>query len=377
MLDEKFIDSMIIINKEVNYKCVHDYVCVTRTKREGYKYIHSAELVMNVREDEFRQILKSGSYHSVIIHSLLALRPELIISIPKGIKVVWLAWGYDIYQPVYGHRAMITINNLYHKETLKNKRHYLLITLKDLLYRVKAVRSNKLVETAISRFDFFSGVIPEEYGLIKEERRNSFFRAKPLVFQYGEIDSIIRKSNINQSFTLGSDILVGNSADETNNHLDAFNLLSHYVIGSKQVMSILSYAGTKDYVEVVEKRGRDIWGDSFIALKQFMKYQEYEKRMNGVGYGLFYLERQQAMGNIITLLWKGAMVFLSETSPLYVFFKKRGFGVFSIQNDLWRIEKDERLTREEQVINRELLLEHFSIENIKDKVNAFYRALHV
>ena len=71
--------------------------------------------------------------------------------------------------------------------------------------------------------------------------------------------------------------------------------------------------------------------------------------------------RQQALGNIITMMYMGATIFLKEENPIYMFFKKHNAVIFTIYD----LEKnhdllDYRLSVEEIEINKRILKQHWS-----------------
>lgn len=374
VLDEKFIDSLIELTKECEVNYTNSFVCVTKERIERYKYIKNTDEVENVLEDEFVGYLKKHTFQAVVIHSLYALPPHLILKIPKSTKIAWVAWGYDIYQPIYNHRPFIKIKELYHKRTRLYRQLYLLSNVKRLLFWVKKkFLKGSDIERAIARIDYFSGIIPEEYDLMKVD--NPFLRAEFKWFSYGGVKNSLSESKLEQPFSTGHDILIGNSADETNNHLDVFYLLSGLKLNKSHVICPLSYAGTKEYLKAVEAKGKKVFGNSFIPLKDFVSFEDYMKILDSVQYSIFYIERQQAMGNIYRALWYGNMVFLSETSLMYSFFKNRGFIFYSIQRDLWRIEKGESLSVEQKKKNRKLLLEIVSFAAIKKRDEEFFEII--
>ena len=77
-------------------------------------------------------------------------------------------------------------------------------------------KQNKVLE----RIDYCSTVLPAEYDFLLT---HPHFHAKYFPFQY------VRRSdsNISQVEELGNDILVGNSADWSNNHFDIIDLIKH------------------------------------------------------------------------------------------------------------------------------------------------------
>lgn len=374
VLDEKFVDPMIDLTQQLWTDCIHNYVFVTENTSE-LRFITKSDFVTRIRPVDFVKIFKKTDYDVVVLHCFYSLRYNLITKIPSNIKVIWFAWGYDIYMPNYCHPALINIE-LYHERTkevlkgLKDKSFRTIVA--EVYYRLFY---KKAVEHAINRVDFFSGVIPEEYDMIKKNQKNKFFKAKQLIFNYNNPLYPYKKECINDSVVEGFDIQIGNSADSSNNHIDVFEKLSKYKLNDRKIIVPLSYAGTQRYKQMVISEGEKCFGDIFIPLTDYMPLQQYEKIISTSNYSIFCLERQQAMGNIWFSLWRGCMVFLSETNPVYSHLINRGYKVFSIQNDLIMIEQKARLAHKEVIRNRELLIEEHSYDAEQKKAEVILREL--
>jgi isochorismate hydrolase len=69
--------------------------------------------------------------------------------------------------------------------------------------------------------------------------------------------------------------------------------------------------------------------------------------------------RQQAVGNIIIMMYFGAKIFLNKENPVYEFFKNKGAIIFSI-NELNNQVINTKLSEEEIKKNRQILKEYWS-----------------
>ena len=369
VLDEKFVDPMIDLTQQLWTGCIHHYVCF-RAKDHDYGFIKKTNLVDRIDSNEFDSLIKNENYQVIILHCFYSVPYKLIAKIPLNVKVIWFAWGYDIYDSCYSHLPLIE-KPLYHshskdyKKGIKDKS--LRTLMAELYYKCFC---QKMVEKAFNRIDYFSGVIPEEYDMIKENKNNYFFKAKQLVFNYNNPLYPYKLEKIEDPFVDGFDVQIGNSADCTNNHIDVLYLLSKYKLNDRKIIVSLSYAGTERYKKAVLSEGEKLLGDCFTPLTDYMPLQKYTQIVSSVRYSIFYLERQQAMGNIWLSLWRGCFVFLSETNPVYLHLKKRGYIVFSIQKDLELIAEKARLTRDEIRRNRTLLIEEHSYDAERIKAEA-------
>jgi len=126
-------------------------------------------------------------------------------------------------------------------------------------------------------------------------------------------------------------ILVGNSAQETNRHLLVLEKLKNYRDRKIRLFCPLSY-GDNDYARKVMDTGQSIFGKKFIPLRKFLPFQNYLKFLRTIDIGFFLHNRQQGMGNVIQLLGNGRKVFLSRGTSQYEFFRQCGITVFDIEN---------------------------------------------
>lgn len=159
-------------------------------------------------------------------------------------------------------------------------------------------------------------------------------------------------------------VLVGNSTDPSNNHLEAFNKLARSNLNPKYVLSILSYGIYKDYKIDSIKQGYEIFGTKFTPITEFLESNQYLKLLDEIDYAIFNHLRQEAMGVTIQLLSLGKPIFFNDKSPVFKSFKRRGYKVFCI-NDLNSFKDVKAL---DLSINRELLTKEYSI----DALNSFY-----
>lgn len=353
--DEKFIDNCVISRFEYfNDKVENKYVIVRRNCTKPiikFEYIKQTEYVIQLTNFQFLKFLKQSNIDVVVLHNFTTLSCSIIYKIPSEIKVVWFAWGADLYYPI-AYKSFIEIPNLYGKITsriAKNESR----NLNGFLRNFKRLLFDYWVKKSVSRIDYFSGVIPKEYQHMK---KLPFFHAKEVVFSYNALPS---KSDSDMNFTTakGDNILIGNSGDMTNNHLEIFEVLKTLDLGKRKIFVPLSYSGSERYKALVKEKGREYWGDKFISMEDFMSYEEYLQVLSSCGIRIFGHERQQAMGNI-TIAWKqGCKIFLSETSMAYDFYKKLGVKFFTIQHDLNQQCLDASYTNQEVETTRKILYE--------------------
>lgn len=380
--DDKFIDCLFDSMALLNDKWENDYLLVRNKKPNFYKYIKNTDRITFVQTDAFLGYLVDQKYDAVFLHSLPSLPIELIPEIDKRIKVFWFAWGKDIYE-LPPHKPLIECS-LIKPETQKvldkYKKNNTLIQkkkLKDYLRPLKYKlfgspydKGIKEYHKAIKRIDYFSGVLEYEYDLMKSVKG---FRAKRVTFKYVSLHGL---ENLGfAQLCNGHNILIGNSAAITNNHLDIIPYLKKLNLGERKIILPLSYPDTKDYIEDISNAYTKEFGKNTMVLKVFMPSQDYSNLISSCSIAIFYIERQQAIGNINMALIKGCKVFLSETNPVYTYYKDLGLKVFSVQQDLVQKEIDSPLSMEDIENNRTILSKRTNKEQYIRDSNYIYECI--
>ena len=162
-------------------------------------------------------------------------------------------------------------------------------------------------------------IIPQERKYMKD---NYQIKGKYFVAHYRDegIVSCLKKYHGNISNKQIS-IQVGNSATKTNYHMYILKKLKKYKAENIRIYVPLSY-GDEKYAQKIVKKGQKMFGDKFVGITSMMNQEEYYKFMSKMDVGIFYLKRQQAMGNIHALLYYGKKVYLKRNSILAHFYKK-------------------------------------------------------
>jgi hypothetical protein len=168
-------------------------------------------------------------------------------------------------------------------------------------------------------------VVPTEFPLVK--KINSKVKYAP--FTYGCIEDLLG-NKIDKNVKNQPNILLGNSADPSNNHVEVFLELSKLELKDRIVYVPLSYGGNDAYKKQVLNAGRELLGANFQPLIDFMPLEKYNEILLSCGTLIFNHNRQQGVGNIIISGYLGASLFLNEKSPVYQYYKSIGIKVFSI-----------------------------------------------
>lgn len=125
----------------------------------------------------------------------------------------------------------------------------------------------------------------------------------------------------------GINILLGNSADPSNNHVEILENLKLHAGEKITIYCPLSY-GDLEYAHKVTSFGTTHFGEKFIALRDFMPINEYAHMLSKIDIAIFNHKRQQGMGNIITLLGMGKKVYLRKEISTWMFLQDLGITVY-------------------------------------------------
>ena len=222
---------------------------------------------------------------------------------------------------------------------------------------------------AIEKCAAFSPVLEDDYELVKQA--GMIQNLPPFIdWNYGNLEQHWVKGFIGQRCD-GDHILIGNSSDIENNHLDALESLAKAGKGDGQnVIVPLSYGDGRATNDVL-KKGEALFGDDFRALQNFMPIEDYIAIIKSCGFVIMNHKRQQGIGTIVLMLYLGAKVFLQEDCPSYHFFKRGGAEIFTVQElerspDLLKLRLSEK-----DIQNNITMLEKFwSKRAIDDKTRA-------
>lgn len=270
-----------------------------------------------------------SKFDFVIIHYLNIKKARWLNKI-KPKKVIWFIWGSDIYN-------LGKFRNTLHLEQtnkvldtfrspLKRSKFYKELmfnwmpSIYDLYYNKEKIRAFANIHKGVP-------VIPADFELLKIKYNVSFpvFNMNYLVPNLKELENF----EIN-----GQNILLGNSAHATNNHLDALSILKKININTgRKIIIPLNYGNTK-YRKVLIDAIDKIDGLEFVVLTKLIPLEKYRNTIRSCNVMIFNTLRQQAFGTILHGLMMGTHIFFNKRSPQYLFLRNNGFKVSSIEENI-------------------------------------------
>jgi hypothetical protein len=126
----------------------------------------------------------------------------------------------------------------------------------------------------------------------------------------------------------GLTIWLGNSATDTNNHLEALEVLARFKNDNLKVLCPLSYGDTK-YGNFVSRRGNMVFKNKWVGLRDFIPWEQYLELLRGVDVAVMYHNRTQAASNVVWFIKMGKKVYLKEQSTIYQLMRSHDIIVFA------------------------------------------------
>lgn len=126
-------------------------------------------------------------------------------------------------------------------------------------------------------------------------------------------------------------IVVGNSATESNYHLEAFHILSRMDISNAEIYCPLSY-GDNSYRDRVIASGKQLFGTKFIPVLDYMDLDTYQEFLASCDIGLYNNKRQQGLGNISRMLNLGKKVYIRSDTPMWRYYHNLGYKINDIMD---------------------------------------------
>ncbi|WKD22018.1 TDP-N-acetylfucosamine:lipid II N-acetylfucosaminyltransferase [Pseudoalteromonas sp. KG3] len=337
--DQKFID-FAITNFNTIDNVQNDFFVIAKNE---LKYVKNENVTVESRWSFLVKLLlgKFKNHDAVIFHSLGNQFKLFIKFLPKKLKICWIGFGFDYYD----YSKLI-------KGYAEKK-------------GVKYVIEKYILNSSYQRINYFCPVLESEF---EEASTRLRLNAQYLDWNYGSSDKIVDK--LKNDYVDGDSILLGNSASETNNHLEIIDELVK-LNETREIIVPLSY-GNSNYAEMIIAKLKST-SLNYTVLRDFLTQEEYFSILKRCAFVIMNHKRQQAAGNILIMLSLGAKVILDKENPLHSYFKQFGFKIFEkteLKSNLFSalLEKD-------MTINKKLSVENFNPDVSKGKTERLVFAL--
>ena len=361
--DEKFTD--YVIKQFSDFINSSEFILVTYIDAP-LKYISLEQKVCVIRygSEEYNNLCNSlDKYKAILSHGLFEKwQQEIILQVPCNLKVAWMFWGGEVYGlPICRNRFLSFSSKLLHwtkrlDYTIKRKKYY-----------------NSYSNISIEVFKRIDYCLTDEYEEFEFAQKLLGTTMKHLWYNYYSIEDtvgVLADKSIN-----GENILIGNSSTFESNHLMALNKLRRFNLKNKKIIVPLSYGDSWLKTRLL-KLGKFLFPKNFEALVSFMPRDEYNMVMCSCAYVIMPHYRPQAFGNILTALWLGAKVFISNKNIVYPFYKRLGVHFYTLETDLTLKELESPLSRTIINKNREILMNEYSRDAMKPCIQTVVEELN-
>ncbi|WP_185213176.1 TDP-N-acetylfucosamine:lipid II N-acetylfucosaminyltransferase [Sphingobacterium mizutaii] len=344
--DEKITDSLI-----ENFSVFSNQVfCVYQNTPKTFISVKGANIV-SYSGETLSKLKSIYNFDTLVFHGGNGLVYKLLFFCREKIEnIVWIAWGADIYNVSENKK------NLYFEATKmfirdQNKKE----RFKGIIPSLKEKAYDFLRKQIYHKITHFASYIFEDYQYFTALHKNNYTFVP---FNFCSLDQYVqdRARRINSD---ANNILIGNSVSPECNHVDALIKISKY-IDSEKVIVPLNYGTNLSYKNWVINEGEILLNNNFMPIEDFMPLNEYLNLTQKCSVGIFYHKRQQAMGNILAMLYLGCRVYLSVENPIYEYFIRNDLIVFNLENHFEKY-RSSQLTMQEADINRKIINDLFSI----------------
>lgn len=294
------------------------YFYATRNIPKGERDFFSAENMIHMegstrfqRMKHFKEACDNADV--VVWHGFLyPFRMMLFLYLCKSIlaKSAWVMWGIDLYNWKTSSR-----------------------TPKALLMNHINRVCRKKVKVAIALLD------PDVEVYKRQFRGGAKVVVAPYPISYRSFELMEERRGASPRRGGGVNIQIGNNAHSFNNHFRVLEDLQGKDRDNIQYYFPLSYGDSKDwggnsknYAKTLISHVSELYGERAHYLLRMMDQEEYTDYLWGIDVAIFDADRQNALGNILKLLYMGAKVYLSPDNPLYSFFKQHGIEVLSTRD---------------------------------------------
>lgn len=358
MADQVFNDMAIRELERVSPE-QHTYLVLSKDLRRT-----KSPLAIRANEAQIRKALTAPHTKVVVFHSLPPAWYRFIRQIPPHVRIVWIGMGFDYYPLIHSPLVLPKTQRLMPTSWLKQLRSQLITA-----YLNFGIGPYQSLQSQLQRVDLFAPVLDSEFALVV----NHFpLRAGYIDWNYGSVEE-----DFNPPFHVDQDhprvhVLAGNSAYETNNHIELIDALrDHPKLATAKVYMPLSY-GRAPYRDSVIAYGREVLGSALHPITEFMPLSSYNNLIAECGFVVMNHLRQQGLGNVLTALLAGSKVYLNPLNPLYDWLTAKGMHIGSTEDiDLVA------LSHEEQHHNQRLVKAHWSQSAQQERVAAFVQQLFV
>lgn len=283
-----------------------------------------AELVSRDSTDLAEVARRCSAADVVVLYDLDYAKASLALRLPPSVFVAWRFFGYELY----GRRMKEYLSPSSQRYFQTGAASRVLLAARNkiggLLSSFRRRESaGSVFENAVKRADAFLGLSRNEYHHLAGVWENlPPFVQLPLAFDVSPCDDTARDNLV----------VVGNSRNIYNNHLDVIDLIETARYGGEVSFLIpFSYGEENAYTKEVRRRVQRS-RKKIVLLENLMAPEAYFRLVTRARAGVSNSFRQLGMGNIFEFLNAGVKVYLNPRNVIHSWLRDLGLKVFTIED---------------------------------------------
>lgn len=347
---KKFINFML----ESNLISDSYFIIITYGEVKYVKQLENCENIKIINWSGWIKFFKSNEYkmikdyllgnNKIFIHFLSSSMYKILF-LNKPTNVYWVLWGADFYNDLNLELFQEKTRNILDELGSRKKRN-----------KFKGWVNQRVKQNVIKNMSHICFWNYYDYKLIKEVYSTNadfieFFYPLDISNNYNYERNIEYNPNYNYKKKFKFVIQVGNSADPSNNHIEILEYLSKLESKDFAIFVPLSYGQNNGYTKIIIEKGFELLGERFIPLSEYLDLKTYNFILSQVDVAIMNHNRQQGVGNIVTLLNMGKKVYVNESITTYNDFKVKGISLYGINNDLFQAKSIESIVYYDKDIN--------------------------
>ncbi len=324
-------------------------------------------LVLNYKNSGINDLIEKLQPDLLLLHSISFKFAKVALEIQSNLVIGWFPWGYDIYSlpkirlTLYGKKTLNYLNAQSPFFYIKNKLiEYCFDYLPDSILKklnLEYFRETLLLHKKIS---YFISYIEEDFHLFSKYYPNTM---KFIYSPFLTLDQYLGNIKQPELITNTGNVLIGNSASLESNYFDVIEELNVNKSKFSKASFVLNYGETfKNFKKDVQIEINKELSVKAECITEFMDLKTYVEFLKSCNTAVFLHYRQQAMGNIITLIYLGARVYLSKHNPILHFFNSKGIKINIFESEFEEFGTSD-LSYEEKESNRANVIKIFSFPN--------------
>ncbi len=305
----------------------------------------------------------------IVLHPLNVQTGYLLLLLKKRfpkVPVYWVCWSYDVYNYYYKPEQIYLPFSLsmwkrnargrWRAWLQKGLPGYFLSWIFPLKSYQHLAKCNRLV-------DYFCSFLEEDYQVALRVSPNQ--RMQYLPFAYLSIEQILHPE-LRQSPSANT-IMLGHAASYESNHFEMIDDLSALHLPNK-ILIPLAY-GDPVYKSAVILKAQQAGFSELEIQEEKLSSAAYYAKLGEVAHAIFNVRVQQALGNLLGLIYMGAKVYLREETSTYKQFVHWGLQVYPYSALSTEIQTPMSLV--DQNRNREIMRKRFQ----RSRVDSLWEVL--